>query len=42
MSVTEFRNREINGELLAEPMLMEVDKTRFVLFPIKHNDVSER
>ena len=40
MSVTEFKKKEMNGELQPEPLLME-DKTRFVLFPIKHPDVSE-
>lgn len=37
--VSEFKMKELNGELLPEPLLQE-DKTRFVLFPIKHNDVS--
>jgi hypothetical protein len=40
VTVSEFKRKELNGELLPEPMLME-DKTRFVLFPIKHTDVSE-
>lgn len=36
--MTEFKRKELNGELVPEPLLME-DKTRFVLFPIKHTDV---
>lgn len=36
--ISEFKRKENNGELLPEPLLME-DKSRFVLFPIKHNDV---
>lgn len=36
--VSEYRRRELNGELLPEPLLAE-DKSRFVLFPIKHTDV---
>ena len=39
MMVSEFKRMEANGELKPEPLLME-DKSRFVLFPIKHNDVS--
>ena len=39
MLVSEFKRMEANGELKPEPLLME-DKARFVLFPIKHNDVS--
>jgi hypothetical protein len=39
MLVSEFKRMEANGELLPEPLLTE-DKARFVLFPIKHNDVS--
>ena len=38
--VSEFKIKEANGELLPEPLLVE-DKSRFVLFPIKHTDVSE-
>ena len=37
--VSQFRQMELNGELRPEPLLAE-DKTRFVLFPIKHTDVS--
>ena len=37
-TASEFKIREQNGELLPEPLLAE-DKSRFVLFPIKHNDV---
>ena len=33
-----FKIREANGELKPEPLLAE-DKSRFVLFPIKHNDI---
>jgi hypothetical protein len=39
MKMSSFRKKEINGELQPEPLLKE-DKGRFVLFPIKHNDVS--
>jgi hypothetical protein len=35
--VTEFRKKELRGEIY-EPLLAE-DKHRFVLFPIKHDDV---
>ena len=38
--VSEHRLKEMNGELEPEPLLAE-DKNRFVLFPIKHNDVSK-
>ena len=37
--MTEMRRKELAGELKPEPLLSE-DPTRFVLFPIKHNDVS--
>ena len=37
--VSENKKKELRGELLPEPLLKE-DKSRFVLFPIKHNDVS--
>lgn len=37
--VSEFRHKEIRGELLPEPLLLS-DKSRFVLFPIKYSDVS--
>ena len=36
--VSEFKKKELNGELKPEPLLIE-DKGRFVLFPIKHADV---
>ena len=36
--VTEFKKLELAGKLLPEPLLI-ADKSRFVLFPIKHNDV---
>ena len=39
--VSEFKQMEHRGELKPEPLLME-DKQRFVLFPIKHTDVSRR
>ena len=35
---SEFKIMEANGTLLPEPLLIE-DKSRFVLFPIKHADV---
>jgi hypothetical protein len=34
-----FKLKEINGQMKPEPILTE-DKSRFVLFPIKHTDVS--
>ena len=37
-NLSEFKQREMRGELAPEPLLTE-DKTRFVLFPIKHHDV---
>jgi hypothetical protein len=37
--VSDFKLKEKSGLLLPEPLLME-DKSRFVLFPIKHTDVS--
>lgn len=36
--ITDFKRLENTGQLLPEPLLTE-DKSRFVLFPIKHNDV---
>lgn len=33
-----FKQKEMNGEFLPEPLLQE-DKTRYVLFPIKHTDI---
>ena len=38
-SVTEVRKLEMQGLLEPEPLLKE-DKSRFVLFPIQHSDVS--
>lgn len=38
-AISAFKVRENNGEMLPEPLLVE-DKSRFVLFPIKHPDVS--
>jgi hypothetical protein len=38
-NVSEFKLKELRGELLPEPLLQE-DKNRFVLFPIKHDDVN--
>ena len=35
---SEFKRKELNGELLVEPLLKE-DQSRFVLFPIKQADV---
>ena len=37
--VSEHRKLELAGKLAPEPLLIE-DKNRFVLFPIKHTDVS--
>ena len=36
---SEFKKLESSGKLRPEPLLIE-DKSRFVLFPIKHTDVS--
>ena len=38
-SMSEFKQKELSGVLSAEPLL-QADKTRFVLFPIKQPDVS--
>lgn len=38
--VSEHRRKEMNNELLPEPLLTE-DKSRFVLFPIKYADIWE-
>eukprot|EP00501_MAST-03F_sp_TOSAG23-6_P001751 GSMAST32.ASY1.ANO1.1828.1 assembled CDS len=38
--VTDFRKRELAGELLPEPLCIE-SKNRFVLFPIVHSDIWE-
>lgn len=38
LTPSDFKLKELNGELLPEPLLA-TDRTRFVLFPIKHNDV---
>eukprot|EP00981_Chlorochromonas_danica_P001400 scaffold296_cov164-Ochromonas_danica.AAC.17 len=35
---SDFKMKELNGELLPEPILLE-DKSRFVLFPIKQPDI---
>ena len=37
--VSDFKKLELEGKLLPEPLLT-ADKSRFVLFPIKHTDVS--
>ena len=37
---SDFKVKELKGLLKPEPLLVS-DKTRFVLFPIKHNDVSK-
>lgn len=37
--ISDFRVKEAAGELLPEPLLVP-DSSRFVLFPIKHSDVS--
>ena len=39
-TATEFRIMELEGNMIPEPLLKE-DKSRFVLFPIKHNDIWE-
>ena len=39
MQQTEYKLQELKGDLAPEPLLQE-DKTRFVLFPIKQPDVS--
>ena len=39
-TVTEFRIMELEGKMIPEPLLKE-DKSRFVLFPIKHDDIWE-
>ena len=41
VTVSEFRAKELRGDLDPEPLL-QADKARFVLFPIKHTDVSCR
>ncbi|OQR90167.1 ribonucleoside-diphosphate reductase small chain [Thraustotheca clavata] len=38
--ITEYKRRELNGELAPEPFLSE-NPNRFVLFPIQHTDVWE-
>ena len=38
-TISDFKLKELRGELLPEPLLVE-QKSRFVLFPIKHDDVS--
>lgn len=37
--MSDFKRLELSGKLIPEPLLTP-DKSRFVLFPIKHNDVS--
>ena len=39
VNITEYRTLEAAGKLLPEPLLI-ADSSRFVLFPIKHSDVS--
>jgi len=39
-TTTEFRIMELEGKMIPEPLLKE-DKSRFVLFPIKHDDIWE-
>ena len=39
MQITDFRRKENEGLMEPEPLLI-ADKSRFVLFPIKHTDVS--
>ena len=36
--ISDFKLKEMNGDMIPEPMLQE-DKGRFVLFPIKQPDV---
>jgi hypothetical protein len=40
-NMSEFKMMEKKGQLKPEPLLIE-DKSRFVLFPIKHTDVSSQ
>jgi hypothetical protein len=37
--VSIFKTKELNGELLPEPLLTP-DLSRFVVFPIRYDDVS--
>ena len=37
-NLSEFKRRELNGELKEEPILKE-NPSRFVLFPIRNDDV---
>ena len=37
-NISDFKIKEMNGDMIPEPMLQE-DKSRFVLFPIKQPDV---
>lgn len=38
-TVTEFRQREKNGEFYPEPLLQEGDSSRFVIFPIQYQPI---
>ena len=38
-TISVFKRKEMDGEMQMEPLLTP-DKSRFVLFPIKHTDVS--
>lgn len=40
LEISPFKRKELNGEFQPEPLLLE-DKSRFVLFPIKHQDVRQ-
>jgi ribonucleoside-diphosphate reductase subunit M2 len=40
IEITKFRNMELEGKMKPEPLLIQ-EKSRFVLFPIKHNDMWE-
>lgn len=40
MQISEFKTKEMAGLLHPEPLLT-ADSSRFVLFPIKHSDVSQ-
>ena len=38
--ISDFKILELSGKLRPEPLLIP-DKSRFVVFPIKHNDVRD-
>lgn len=41
IEITEHKRKELNGELLEEPLLIE-NKSRFALFPIMYSDIWDR